>query len=259
MELKAHSIGGEGPAGQSRPLDRVLAFFDILLARATPVIEGNDALSGSRQVSDNESNTRVKLARMPFDLGHDMARLVPALRLIAEAGVVTSYLMRWSPDRSLQQMSDPILQHLVGRQADRVAGTLGFKKLVDLGIGEGGITPEIQMLHDAPVTRDHRLQPRAPAVSTVDVARPQCASLDIAELVEHKQRMIAGAGEVAVIGAAFLLAVGRAFTRIHVEYDGLRPSPAAHFVDPLTRQIGQRSKVLRPAQPSCLEAAHLAR
>jgi hypothetical protein len=41
----------------------------------------------------------------------------------------------------------------------------------------------------------------------VDVTRPQCASLDVAELVEHKQRMIAGAGEVAVIGAAFLLAV----------------------------------------------------
>src|SRR5215213_10046154 len=37
-----------------------------------------------------------------FDLGHDVARLVPALRLIAEAGVVTPYLVRWSPDWSLQ-------------------------------------------------------------------------------------------------------------------------------------------------------------
>src|SRR4051812_34307274 len=124
---------------------------------------------------------------MPFDLGHDMARLVPALRLIAEAGVVTSYLMRWSPDRSLQQMSDPILQHLVGRQSDRVAGTLGFKKLIDLGIGEGCITPEIQMLHDAPVTSNHRFQHRAPAVSAMDVARPQHTAFDIAELIEHKQ------------------------------------------------------------------------
>src|SRR3954454_4367428 len=70
--------------------------------------------------------------------------------------------------------------------------------------------------------------------------------------------MVTGAGEMAVISAAFLLAVGRAFARIHVEYDGLRPPPAAHFVDPLTRQIGQRSEVLGPAQPSRLEAAHLA-
>src|SRR3954453_13202401 len=168
---------------------------------------------------------------MPLDLGYDMARLVPALRLIAEAGVIAPYLVGWSPDRSLQQISDLILQDLVGRKPDRVAGTLGFKKLVDLGIGESGVASKIQMLHNAPVTRNHRLQQRTPAVSTVEVARPQCASLDVAELVEHKQRMIAGAGEVAVIGAAFLLAVGRAFARIHVEYDSLRPPPAAHFVN----------------------------
>src|SRR3954464_9763175 len=101
---------------------------------------------------------------MPLDLGHDVARLVPALRLIAEAGVVTSYLVRWSPDRSLQQISDLILQDLVGRKPDRVAGTLGFKKLVDLGISKGRVATEIQMLHDASVTSNHRLQHRAPAI-----------------------------------------------------------------------------------------------
>ena len=63
------------------------------------------------------------------------------------------------------------------------------------------------MLHDAPVTRDHRLQQRTPAVSTMDVTRSQHAPFDIAELVEHEQRMIAGAGEVAVIRTAFLFAM----------------------------------------------------
>lgn len=105
MELKAYGIGGEGPAGQSRPLDRILPFFDVLLACAALVVEGDDAFSGSRQIGDNESDTRIQLARMPFDLGHDVARLVPALRLIAEAGVIAPYLMRRSPNRSLQQIS----------------------------------------------------------------------------------------------------------------------------------------------------------
>src|SRR6478609_11069311 len=114
------------------------------------------------------------------------------------------------------------------------------------------------MLHDASVTRDHRLQYRAPAVGTMHVARPQRTPLDIAELVEHEERVVAGAGEVAVIRAAFLFAIGRAFARIHVEYDGLRPSPLAHFVDPLTKQIGERDKVLGPAQPFCFETPHLA-
>src|SRR4051794_36644269 len=114
------------------------------------------------------------------------------------------------------------------------------------------------MLYDAPVTRDHRLQQRAPAVGTMDVARSQRAPFNVAELVKHKQRVIAGASKMPVIGAAFLLAVGRALARIHVEYDGLRPSPPAHFVDPLTGQIDKGGKVLGSAQPLCLEAPHLA-
>src|SRR6476659_1351745 len=70
--------------------------------------------------------------------------------------------------------------------------------------------------------------------------------------------MIAGTSEMPVVGAAFLFAIGRALARIHVEYDGLQPSPPMHFVNPLTGQIGERGKVLGPAQPLCLEAPHLA-
>src|SRR5215469_4021435 len=98
------------------------------------------------------------------------------------------------------------------------------------------------MLHDAPVTSTHRLQHRAPAISTMDVVRPQRTPLDIAELVEHEQRVIAGTAKVAVVGAAFLFAVGRALARIHVEYDGLRRSPPARFVNPMTGQIDKSGK-----------------
>src|SRR3954454_21695951 len=104
-------------------------------------------------------------------------------------------------------MSDLVLQDTIGRQANRVACTLGFEELINLGIREGCVTPEIQMLHDAPLTRDHWRQQRAPAVGTMDVARSQRAPFDIAELVEHEERVIAGAGEMAVVGAAFLLAI----------------------------------------------------
>src|ERR1044071_2556995 len=87
MELKTHGIGGEGTARQPRPFDRALSFLDPLLARAAPVIKGDDTLGRSRQVGDDEPHTRIHLARMPLDLRHNMAWLVPALRLIAEAGV----------------------------------------------------------------------------------------------------------------------------------------------------------------------------
>jgi hypothetical protein len=49
---------------------------------------------------------------------------------------------------------------------------------------------------------------------------------------------------MAVVGAAFLLAVSRAFARIHVEYDNPRRSSLVHLVDPVAGQIGKRGEVL---------------
>jgi hypothetical protein len=92
----------------------------------------------------------------------------------------------------------------------------------------------------------------------VHVARTQRTPFQIAELVEHEQRVIAGAPEMAVVGGAFLVAVGRAFARIHVEHDDPRPTPLVHHLDPLARQIGEGGQVLRPRQPLGLEAPHLA-
>src|ERR1700751_1874654 len=71
-------------------------------------------------VGDDKPDARVQLARMPFDLGHNVAQLAPALRPIAETGKVAAHLVRWSPNRALEQASDLILQDPVGRQSDRV-------------------------------------------------------------------------------------------------------------------------------------------
>ena len=118
MKLKAHRVGREGAARQPRPLDRVLAFLDPLLARAAFIIESDDALRRACQIADDEADARVQLTRMPLHLGHDMARLVPALRLIAEAGVVAPHLVWRSPNRALEQVLDPLLQDPVRRQSD---------------------------------------------------------------------------------------------------------------------------------------------
>jgi hypothetical protein len=47
-----------------------LLSFDVLLAGAAVVVEGNDALSRPRQVGDDEADARTKLAGVPLDLGH---------------------------------------------------------------------------------------------------------------------------------------------------------------------------------------------
>src|SRR5208282_6818138 len=52
-----------------------------------------------------------------------------------------------------------------------------------------------------------------------EVVEPVVARYRGNELIEHEHRMIAGASEVAVVGGAFLITVGWADTRIHVEHD----------------------------------------
>src|SRR5918912_3773789 len=69
---------------------------------------------------------------------------------------------------------------------------------------------EVEHEAPAPVAGDHRQQHRAPPLGAMDVAGPQEAALEVPELVEHEQRVVAGTAEVPVPGRAFLRAVGRA-------------------------------------------------
>ena len=140
--------------------------------------------------------------------------------------------MRRAADRALEQMGDAFLKHLIGRQPDRVLVALGLQELVDLGVREGGIGAKVAAHVSLPISRDHRLQNIMPAIGGMDVAGRKRAAFQIAELVEHEQRMIAGAAEVAVVGGAFLLAIGRADAGIHVQHDALRRTAAVNTVDP---------------------------
>jgi hypothetical protein len=70
--------------------------------------------------------------------------------------------------------------------------------------------------------------------------------------------MIAVAGEVAVVSGAFLVAIGLAHTRVHVEHDAVQRTAAVHPVTPSPAEIGERDKVLIIREPLGLEASHLA-
>jgi hypothetical protein len=64
---------------------------------------------------------------------------------------------------------------------------------------------------------------------------------------------------MAVPDAVLLLAVGRAYARIHVEHDASRRTAAVHKVDPPAGKVGKSGEVLRCREPLRLEPAHLAR
>ena len=183
---------------------------------------------------------------MPFDLGDDAARLRPASRLIGEVRVGPPHIVRRAADRALEQIADPLLQDAVGRKPDRILDPLGFEILVDLGIGEAGVGAEIDARDLAAIARHDRLQHALPSIGAVNVAGTQGAALQIAELVEHEQRMIAGAFVMAVPDAHLLFAMGRADARIHVEHDASRRTAGMNPVDPLAGKIGERREVPSP-------------
>ena len=92
-------------------------------------------------------------------------------------------------------------------------------------------------------------------MGAVHVVGAQRATLQVAELVEHEQRVIAGAAEVAVIGRALLLTECRAHGAVHVEHHAPRRIVVVNPVDPHPRQL---RKVLVVRQQLGLEPPHLA-
>ena len=170
---------------------------------------------------------------MPLDLGDHPAWLAPTSGLVGEIGIEPTHLARRSPDRTLEQVADPALQDLVGRQPDRVFGPLRLQELVDFWHCKGRIRPEIDAGDLALVARHDRLESTVPDVGAAQVTGTQCAACEITELVEHEQRVIAGAGVTAVPDAVLLFAVRRAYARIHVKHDASGRAAAVHEVDPL--------------------------
>src|SRR5665811_1376710 len=95
--------------------------LDPLLARPALVVEGDDPLGRSRQIGDDEADARIKLARVPLDLRHHAAWYLPALRLIAEVGVVPPNLDGRATDRHIIAPATAVVlrpHELIMRQDD---------------------------------------------------------------------------------------------------------------------------------------------
>src|SRR3546814_142701 len=69
-ELEAHGVVPEGPVGQARPAERVLAFFDPLFRGTTAVLELDHAPGRPAQVGDDEADAGIQLTLLPLESGH---------------------------------------------------------------------------------------------------------------------------------------------------------------------------------------------
>src|SRR3546814_19250709 len=104
----------------------IFAFLDVLLCGAALVVEPHHPVWLHRQVGDDEADFGEQLARMPFDLGDDAARLVPGRRLILEVLEEPFALGPRRPSHGpCQPMPDLLAQDGVGGQTAGVE-TPGF-------------------------------------------------------------------------------------------------------------------------------------
>jgi hypothetical protein len=129
---------------------------------------------------------------------------------------------------------------MIGWNTDRILDPLGFEIFVDPRHGESRIRTGVDAQDLALVAHNDGLEYITPAIGAVHVAGTQRAALQIAELVEYKQRMIAGAGIMAVPDSVLLLAVRWAHARIHIEHDALRWTTTMDDIDPPAGKISER-------------------
>ena len=162
-----------------------------------------------------------------------------------------------APDRALEPMLDALLQDGVGGQPDGVEVACLLQPRIDCGDRVGGIGTEEPHEVALGISGDDGVEDVLPAVGAVDVAGTQGALLQHPELVEQKERMVAGAAEVTVPRGSLLLPVGGAHRAVHVKHDVLQPRSVEEPVDPLSAEVGKRRAVLHGCQTLGLEPAHL--
>ena len=107
----------------SPTFDHVLAFLEVPLCRAPLIVNRHHPLGWPGQVGDDEADTGIWFAGMPFHLGHHAPLPVPVCNLIAEAGVMAPHMVRRTANRSSEQMADVFLKYMILWWADRVRET----------------------------------------------------------------------------------------------------------------------------------------
>ena len=118
-------------------------------------------------------------------------------------------------------MTDSRLENLICGKADRVLNPFGFQELVHIRLSEGSITSKGDSFDGSLIAGNDRLEDVFPAIGAVDVSGTKRASLQIAELIEHEERMVTRATKMPVPDAVLLITMSWAYTRIHIKHDAV--------------------------------------
>ena len=88
-------------------------------------------------------------------------------------GVIPPHMVRRSPDRTLEQVADPVQQDPVRRKPDSVFDPFGFEIFVDIWIGKARVSAEIDARYLSAIARHDGIKHTLPAICAVDVGRDE--------------------------------------------------------------------------------------
>ena len=196
-------------AGKACPIDRLVDVLDVSLGGAELIVEVDDPDAVHRQFCQDKAGRRKEFSGMPTDLGNIATGFVPLCRPILEVTVETMDIVGRSPNRALEHMRN-LASETIGAKADGVGIAFGCQHPVKVGNGKRGIGSEEPYRATTRISRYNGLQSFFLPVCAMDIAGTHHKAFQMAELVEHKPRVIAHAAEMAVSGRVLLRAMGRA-------------------------------------------------
>ena len=128
------------------------------------------------------------------------------------------YEVRGTAPSAPEQMGNTVLQNLVGLQPNGIAEFIVFQIVKKFRYGECRIGMQILAPQANPaIAFDDGIKHILPIICAVNVAGTESTAFQVTMLVEDKQRMITGLGEVTVISRAFLVATNRAFGTVDIK------------------------------------------
>jgi len=139
-----------------------------------------------------------------LDLDDHPARAVPRRGLILEASIPHQRGVAGSASGPDEQVLDPPLQYLIGREPDGIGHVPPFQRLVQTGQRKGRVGSDDDGLLPSLVAINDGQEDLLPPVRTVDVARPKLGREAVALWAEDEERVVADGLKVAVVRGLLL-------------------------------------------------------
>jgi hypothetical protein len=139
------------------PSEGIVSLFYSIFDLSPSIVDRNYLFCFYAGVGHNKSDTRKESTNMPLDLADNPSGLIPTFRPILEFDHLDLQpAFRRTTDGASRSVEYVPLEIVVGGDADEIADSVLFTKLVQVGTGKGCIPPQPELLEPRSVAVNKR-------------------------------------------------------------------------------------------------------